>query len=467
MSYALLRALLLEQDRRVAARRGVPTTAWLTSQQRKVHDSEARTVALLAGRAGGKSSAAVGKAISVVQDVCRPWILLSSLTREQARRTLYQPLQSLSESVGLKLPAPDHQGRIRLPDGGIIYLAGVDTLRDIRRYRGTPWDFAFVDEAGEIPDNYLYELIYNVIEPRLMDKPHSKLWVGGTPGFVLNGTWFDICGPKEEGGSNQPGWEVFSWDARANPHVAAESYFSEILRSRGWDEEHPTFQREYLGRWVQDTTRTVASVSENQFVDSVPEAEYTKILSLDFGVVDDCAGVHLWLPPGPNPLVYVVSEWSRAGLSPSEASEIIQKDVLRHEVDRVIGDSGGIGRAFISEYARRHQLPIQPAPKHDKAIHLRLFADDMSRFRFLRGTEPLVREIKTIRWNEKRTDVAEGSQDHRFHATYYGYRALLSNLQKAKAELIKKESTDFISVLDQMHRKQKQAGPRKRDWHED
>ena len=477
MSYALLRAILAEQARRKAARdrellaeqervkaaRAV-TTQWLTPIQKQVHACDERTVALLAGRAGGKSSVAVAKAVSVVQKHPRPWILLSSLTREQARRTLYRPFQMMSESVGMKLPDPDQQGRIKLADGGIIYLTGVDSLRDIRRYRGTPWDFAFVDEAGAVADHYLYELLYNVVEPRLMDKPHSKLWVGGTPGAVLSGTWFDICGPPGEGGSSQPGWSVFRWSALDNPHVDAEGYFEEVLERRGWDREHPTFVREYMGQWVTDETRVIAHVAESQMIDEVPDGEYQRLLALDFGVVDDCAGVHLWLPKD-EPVIYVIRAWQQAGLSPSEASTLIAKDVADHGIDRITGDSGGIGKAFVAEYARRHQLQIQPVPKSEKATHLRLFADDLPAFRFVRdgpGIPGLVRELRTVVWDEKRQDVQDGLQDHRFHAAYYGWRTLSSALQAARQRAkrpVRREPADFVSHLGRLRDRQKaQAG---------
>lgn len=433
MSAELLHAILRERDRRQARRQSSDVRLQLAPIQLEPFESQrSRSKALLAGRGAGKSSVCAAKAVDTIQKRRRPWILLASLTREQARRTLFEPLRGMAAAVGLRIPDPDVQGRVKLPDGGIVYLSGADTLRDIRRYRGTAWDLAIVDEAGELPDHYLYQLVYDVIEPRLMDKPWSEMWVCGTPGHALVGTWFNITGPREEGGQSQPGWDVYFWDARQNPFVDAAKYFSEILQKRAWDESHPTFVREYLGKWVTDATRLICRLPESSIVDELPDpTPYTRVLSLDFGVVDECASTVLWFSPT-IPWPIAVHSWEQAGLAPSDASAIIAQQIIDHRIDYAVGDSGGIGRAFIAEYARRHQLPIQAVQKDDKAANLRLFADDVAtRMRFLRGAcDPLVTEIRRVIWDERRQDVQEGLKDHRFHSCYYGWRYLYPRLSR-------------------------------------
>lgn len=433
MSADLLHAILRERDRRRAEQGSADVRLQLAPVQLEPFDSRrSRSKALLAGRGAGKSSVCAAKVVDVIQNHKRPWILLASLTREQARRTLLEPLRHMAAAVGLRIPDPDPQGRVKLPDGGMLYLSGADTLRDIRRYRGTAWDLAIVDEAGELPDHYLYELVYNVIEPRLMDKAWSEMWVCGTPGHALVGTWFDITGPKEEGGQSQSGWDVFFWDARSNPFVDAEKYFREILEKRNWDPEHPTFVREYLGKWVTDATRVICKLPEESLIAELPDpTPYTRVLALDFGVVDECASTVLWYSPKIAWPV-VVHSWEQAGLAPSEASAIIAQQILDHKIDYAVGDSGGIGKAFVAEYSRRHQLPIQAAAKDEKAANLRLFADDVNtRMQFLRGPcDDLVTEIRRVIWNEKRNDVQEGLHDHRFHSCYYGWRYIHPKLSK-------------------------------------
>lgn len=428
---SVLSAIVQERQRR--RRREAPARSiesLLFDRQLSVCWSlRSRTKALIAGRGAGKSSAAAAKFLQVAQRHRGALQLCVSVTREQARRTVFEPLRAMAAAAGIEVREPDQQGRVYFGNGSLLYLAGVDKWPELRKYRGTPWDFVFIDECGELSDEILAYLVHDVVEPRMMDKDWSELWCGGTPGIVLAGTWFDITGPAEEGGGTAVGWDVHRWDARGNPHVDAQRYFGEVLERRAWDDQHPTFLREYLGQWVADSSRLVLTLPEERIFDALPPGDWTRVLSLDFGVVDDCAFCVLWYSPD-CPYVWVVRSWERAGLSPSEASQEIAQALIDERIHYVIGDAGGIGKAFIQEFSRRQSLNITSAQKDEKATNLRLIADEIpKRFCYYRpGTEELVEQSRRLVWDDKRSDIHSSCRDHQFHAQYYGWRYVYPRL---------------------------------------
>lgn len=251
----------------------------------------------------------------------------------------------------------------------------------------------------------------------------SRTIVGGTPGRVLSGYWYDITTGKVDG------WKVHSWTLDDNPYMPRDIR-QKVLRKFGWTEETPAFVMQYLGRWCIDPGTLVFS----RFSDTalavrelkpVPYGhKLRRVLSLDFGVVHHTAGVVIENRTDTKGL-HVPHSFTKAGMAPSEVADLAKATADTWQCDLIIGDLGGMGKAYAQEMLIRHKVNIIPADKRDKLAMLEMVNDG-----FATGTltvnpvanSELVMQLRALQWNEMHDDIAEGQNDDLSEALSYGYK---------------------------------------------
>lgn len=394
----------------------------LFPQQRRFVEDAARHKAALCSRRAGKTHAAIAKLVKTAQEHAGVTVVYLALTRQSAKRLAWRPLIGFNERYGLGLDFHHSDLEARLPNGSVIIIAGADDVRRIERLRGDKYKLVIIDEAASFRPSILATLIREIIRPALMDL-QGQLVLMGTPGAACVGPFYDATT------GNEDGWSVHRWTVLDNPHIphAADEMAAEQKRNK-WADDHPILMREWKGQWVRDLGSLVYPYDvQRNHVDrlpSLPPSGWHYILGIDFGVTDATACVVVaWHEQ--DPTVYVVESEQRTGVIPSEAAAWVKQLQSRYDFDRIVGDVGGLGKAFAEEMRRRHAIPVHAAQKSDKRGAQELMAGDMKSglVRVVgRANAELCEEWSILQWNADRTAEDERFANHLSDAALYAWR---------------------------------------------
>lgn len=414
-------ALLKEAQRRKAQD---PETylSDLFPEQRKFVEDPSRHKAALCSRRAGKTHAAVVSLILAAQDHPGVTVLYLALTRESAKKLAWKPLIAFNDQYQLGLKFQHSELEATLPNGSIIKVAGADDVRRVERLRGDKYKLAIIDESQSFRPSILAYLRKDILRLSLVDY-RGTLILMGTPGPAPTGLFYDVTTGSEGG------WSVHRWTIFDNPFIphAAEE-FEEEKRQNRWNEDHPTLQREWLGRWVRDLGSLVYPYSpERNRIDRLPSytsGEWRHALGIDFGVTNATAFVVVAWHEN-DPTLYIVESESKTGVIPSEAAEIVKDYQRRYDFSRIVGDIGGLGKAFSEEMRRRHAIPVQPAQKADKRGFQELMGGDLTSG-LIKVIGPknqtLIDEWQTIQWTADRSKEDDRYSNHAADAALYVWR---------------------------------------------
>jgi hypothetical protein len=198
--------------------------------------------------------------------------------REQARGIVWNDLKELIFRLGWdSLTRPDEvRSEIVLCNGSSLKLLGFDERDEIEKPRGITWHEIDVDETGSAKRDLLSRFIDEVIGPRLV----GSIVLGGTPGYLLEGLFYDVTRPGAVDEDGKPihrpyadrhlpeydgfdGWSSHTWTPEDG--IAAGIEAIRVLREKqlklkkknGWSDSNPKWLREGMGQWAQDDTTSV------------------------------------------------------------------------------------------------------------------------------------------------------------------------------------------------------------------
>lgn len=398
-------------------------SAGLFSLQLEVGNDPAMTRAMMCGRRAGKTYFAPRWNADIGPGELACYV---SVTLKQAKLTMWDEMRRVADMVGGKANSSDYT--VRLPNDGLIVVGGCDDKRDVDRWRGFPkvkkW---FVDECGAWDDLILRSFVMDVAQPAMVDVD-GEMIMSGTPGLIPEGLWYELTGPE----STQTAIPVHRWTMFDNPALPnAAAVAAKIREQNGWGEDHPTYLREYLGRWSTDESVLVYPwVQERNEVDRLPfirtDPGWLWVLGVDVGYVDANAYV-LWGAHHNDPDEYVVEAKKIPGQLIREMADEIRMYQRRFPGVVVVVDSGGMGKQHAEELQREHAIPVIPAEKTERLSAMRVVRDRLhsGRIRTLAGAcDPLLSEWRKLRWNERRDDLEKNQEDHAADAARYGHRRL-------------------------------------------
>jgi hypothetical protein len=164
---------------------------------------------------------------------------------------------------------------------------------------------------------------------------------------------------------------------------------------------------------------------------------WMRVLGLDFGVGDATAAAVVAAPRKYGRDAYVQHSWQKTGLAPSDAATLIWRTVNQFAPDLIVGDVGGLGKAFWAEWNKRFpHIVMKAADKRDKRGTLEIVSDllhtasSAGSFSERRGLLVLDDNVELIgqwiglQWDEKRGDIAEGQDDDLADAAMYAIKEL-------------------------------------------
>jgi hypothetical protein len=356
-----------------------------------------------------------------------------------AKRIMWAPTLRLIRQLGIKHYKPDHnEHTIRnTRNENVLRVYGSETLRELEKPRGGGADLRRIrwDECGAQRPTYLKYLFENVLQPMMLDHRECDAWMMGSPGPSSAGFWFDITA------GSALGWKRFYWTAKDNPYIDDyEAFVAALFETNGWNDETPTYRREYLAEWANDPSRIIFRYHpKRNWLPELPTLSpgdrWVYGIACDFGVMNATACVVFAWPERFGRAVYLVESWQAPLLTTSEAAARIYSTWERYRPHSLVGDIGGMGKAYQLEWNRRYPgIPMLAANKQDKRAGLEYASDALHiatskgpsyehRGLFVVGKqEALEHQLATLQWDEDREDIQDGQDDDLAVCVVYGYK---------------------------------------------
>jgi len=387
---------------------------------------QARRLAALCGRRSGKSHGLAGKYILTAIQNPGELSVFIGISAARANDILGRGLRVLSKSLDLqtygmapKAMTKGGQFVFEFPNGHRIWVAGCKNQADAEKFRGDPYCLAGVDEADSMRGHLEY-LCQEVLEPTLVDFD-GQLVLTGTPGATPVGYFHDITT-----GENRlvKKWVTHSWTVLDNTFLPnAAAWLKQRCEELGLDETSPAYLREWLGLWVVDKGALVYEFSRdvNAFFEYYDTTDANIVIGVDFGVNDATAFAVVAYRHG-LPDINILESKSYADLGPSAAYVKLQEYRQRYPNCRVVGDTGGIGKAYVKEWSDRFNFYVEPASKLDVRGQVN-FMNGLLRSGVLKvhssACRKLIGDWQILPWNEDRTAHDDAYDDHEPDAARY------------------------------------------------
>jgi len=464
----------------------------------------ARKKGLRCPRRAGKSYGLSSLALHVGESAPNKRILIISLTLKSTRENYWAGapggIFTLNTRYGLNLKF-NHTDSVWVHENGSRgRLAGAETRADIEYLRGAAAeaDVAIVDECKSFAPDLLRELIQDILQPGLMTR-RGTLILGGTPGLIPQGVFFDATHPeaRTEHGAilNIPWdlresrryadadprvWSLHSWDLEDN--TSAPWQWEEALinkQTNGWADDHPTWLREYRGQWVTDSTGLVyayAALRAGGKVTWFPAASkanptglptehgpWHTVLGVDFGYEDDFALV-LSAYSEQIAELRVVYEYKSKHLTIEKMVAQIQKVIDRYgQPSAIVGDAGGLGKLVIESINQMYAIPIEKAEKTEKFDHIELLNSDFhaGRIKIIPNSAPesLETELCGLQWDlskeskeylVRRGKLREdpGQPNHLCDALLYSWRYAFHHFARPVMQAAERGSPEWLAQWD-------------------
>jgi len=259
----------------------------------------------------------------------------------------------------------------------------------------------------------------------------------GTPSASSAGYFFDADQLKQK----SP-WEAHAWTLLDNPHLpGAKEWLERKKIENKWSESDATYRREYQGEWVRDENSLVYQFNKvRNLAEELPDVDWHYALGVDLGFVDSTA--------------FVVIGWSEAVaetyvMETSKFTHLTSDDIARkirwldteYEFERIVADTGGLGKMVVEEMSKRYSLDILPAQKRAKHDHIELLNSDFKKSKLLivdnDENRQLIDELELLEWdlNERtkgRFVERSDCENHACDAMLYVWRESLAFLHQAE-----------------------------------
>lgn len=368
-------------------------------------------------------------------------------TLKRGRELIWRELMRKIDLYHLGWKVSENMGTVSTPEGAYFRIVGLDNKKQIDKVSRGGDTIAFLADEVQSYFQLLPELLVGA-GPALAQSRGAFI-ASGTPGVAEQGFWHEIA-VEEKHGFTKAHWTLLD-----NPFLGRdpEEILAEERERNGWDENHPTFLREYKGQWITDHTQLVVEyVKERNAVTELPAYDvktWRHWLGIDYGFVDPTAWVVLGSPPFSKD-VYVLHCEQESELTEDQIAETTRRLMDAFKPRGAVGDSASGGATFIAtwnqRYGRANGVFLRHAKKHDKAGSIKLLNTELRTARLklhIPHAQQMATDFGRLQWKDaERSDILEGPAfpDHLFDALRYALNDCNAYLTKAKpAELTERE----------------------------
>jgi hypothetical protein len=264
-------------------------------------------------RRAGKTHACAILLLQYALEVPEALCLYVTLTRLSGKRIVWRRLLKLNRDYELGGEVDRSELTLTLPNGSEIRIMGCKDEAEADKLRGIdPAPRLVVIDEAQAFKPYVQELVEDALEPMLIETKGTMVLIG-TPGPVRQGYFYEACRAGDDAylartnverspEGTARAWSVHHWTIAQNPFIDdVEDELGKLRRRKAWTVEHPTYQREYLGRWVTEHDALVYKYdhARNGYRELPPHdgAEWRCIVAVDQGYHDADAIGRLWFRP--------------------------------------------------------------------------------------------------------------------------------------------------------------------------
>ena len=375
----------------------------LFEQQLQVWDDPSRLKAALCTRRAGKTELwtryATAKALENPGKLIRIW----AQTRLRVKQQLLVPFKHLCARHKIPVEIHETELSIKFDNGAEIRLVGADRDQQAQRKRGDATILEVVLEAQSWGP-FLRSLVEDVAGPSLFDN-QGIMCLEGTPGPLPSGYWYCVSGENDvdsrwtsEGVEIEEelvgaGWSMHRWSLLDNPMMPrwrglpnwrerAKVAVREEREAKNWTETHPSYIREYLGRWVRDDSALYYAYDAKRNSYSLEDIQpwgpgWTHCLGLDIGW-QDATAITVWGWHENDPHLYEAFSWSASHILADEVVKQIEALNARgFNIIKMVADVGGGGRLYVEDVQKRFGVSFEAAEKTKKFDHVLIYNDQL------------------------------------------------------------------------------------------
>ena len=403
-------------------------------QEKFLLSPKKKKLARCSRRAGKTHLAAVGLISAAVNNdnLLVPYITLSI---KNARRIVWTTLREIERQFAFGMEFLENSLTVRFPNGSQIIMGGCQDLAEIEKFRGPRYKVCVIDESQSIKSSILATLINDILEPATLDLDGS-IWMFGTPGAGASGFFYDADQLEKSS------WESHHWSLLDNPHLpGAQAWLDRKIIENSWSVTDATYRREYKGEWVRDENSLVYQFNKiRNLCEELPDVEFHYLLGVDLGFIDSTAFVVIAYSDQ-NPETYVLEVSKFTHLTSDDIGKKIKWLDNEYEFERIVADTGGLGKMVVEEMSKRFSLNILPAQKRAKHDHIELLNSDFKKGKLQildsEENQALIDELELLEWdlNERtkgRFIERSDCENHACDALLYVWRESLAFLHQAE-----------------------------------
>lgn len=393
-----------------------------------------RYVSALCTRRAGKSSGLGIKFINAARKHANSLSVYISLTRDSARNIFWPILTELKTKHNLECELLESKLIMKFANGSEIKLVGADQKGFIEKLRGPKYPLAAVDEAQAF-GAHLQSLIDEVLDPATADYIDGQIVMTGTPSPVPKGFFYEVT-------QGAYGFSNHEWTVYENPYFPRpHEYVADLFLKKGWDENNPTYRREWLGEWVADQDALVYRFNHvKNVIDKIPtnEREWFYVLGIDLGYDPDPSAFVLCAYSHYQNSMFIIDTHLESKMTVSDVAERIRYYMKVYQ-PKLVMDAGAQGKMIAEEIRQRYDLPIIAAEKHGKAGFIEIMNSDFqaSLIKAVKGkAEPLIDEWTSLIWDAEKDQRVEDSRypNHLADAALYAWRYCYNYVRLTKQE---------------------------------
>jgi hypothetical protein len=465
------RALALRAEATKRSRWREALLSELFDGQLAVHHDKAQFRADHSGRRSGKTERLPRSAlVNALEAGFNEVVLIGAETKDKAKSLHWANISAVIDRHKLPFAPNASRGAFTSPWGSVIQFWGMKDRKSMELIRGFKLKSAEFDECATFA-HLLKALTQDVLEPALGDTGGTAT-LSGTPSVTRAGNWFDIC-------NGAPGWSVHRRTVLDNPKFPrdARAWLDSVLAKNEWASDCATYQREYMGRFVNDSDAQVYRyLPERNDIDAMPahydRSKWLHVLGLDFGVNDDCAWT-VWTAHPHRHEMYIVRSFKQAGLLVDDAAKVTAELCDEFQPVDLPADTGGIGKPYAEQWNRRYAgrlgMPqMRPADKQEKRAHIDLLNTDMrtGRIKLVKDEcAELSSEYQSLPWHESRLREHPGYPNHCCDSALYGYMGVRAYANKApEPRLADRDPDEGAAWLEQQEAEALRAEQSREDW---
>jgi len=381
-------------------------------QLKFVNDKSRFKVAVTTRRAGKTVSCAADLVYTAVNNIDVICIYIT-LSRSNAKRIVWPELKKINRQFNLGGVFNSSELSVMFPSGSTIYCTGAADKSEIEKFRGLAIKKVYIDECQSFP-SFIEELVNDIIGPALLDHAGTICAIG-TPGPIPSGWFYTI--------SRSSNWSLHTWGFWDNPHISQKAgmshkeVFEQELKRRGVTADHPSIQREWFGKWMLDTDSLVYhyDTKVNDY-DELPPGKWNYILGVDLGYQDaDALCLLAWNEDSPS--TYLVEEIVTKHQGITELVNQIETLRMQYEINKIVVDTGGLGKKISEEISKRYRISVTPAEKVRKIEYIELLNDAM-RTGALKAKSDSVfaQDCMKVEWDTDKSTPDKRVISRRFHS---------------------------------------------------